>query len=260
MSDLKLGVQQVAFVIVGFRRNARAMTLTVAMPIVLLVLFNSIFGGSQTTTALPSGARLGLHAYFTAGIIAYSIMLTGFSSLLVSITTAREAGRLKRYRGTPLPSWVFLSAQIVANIVVIAVMVAALLLIGRLAYGISIPTGSFGPFVAYVLVGTATMCALGIALSRFTTTPDAAAALGPFTTVILGFISGTFVPVSTLPDWLRQLGRVFPLAHLAQGLQTSMLTHGGHFDATNLIVLAAWFAGGLIVAVRRFAWEPLAVA
>jgi len=258
VSDLALCARQTRFVMVGFRRNPRAVTLTIVMPVVLLVLFNSIFEGNGTNTMVRAGESLPLHSYFTAGIMAYAIMLTGFSSLLIAITTAREAGRLKRYRGTPMPAWVFLTAQIVANIAVIGLMVIALLLIGHFAYDVSVPAGSLGQLVVYVVVGTATMCALGIAMSRVTTTPDAATAIGPFTVVILGFISGTFVPVSQLPDWLRQLGRIFPLAHLAQGLQSSLVPHGGGLDATNLLVLTLWGAGGLIVAVRRFAWEPLA--
>jgi len=65
------------------------------------------------------------------------------------------------------------------------------------------------------------------------------------------------VPVSQLPGWLEQVGRVFPLAHLAQGLQGS-LVNGGGLDATNVGVLVLWGAVGLAVAVRTFQWEPLA--
>jgi ABC-2 type transport system permease protein len=257
VSDVALCARQTGFVILGFRRNPRALTLTVVMPIVLLVLFNSIFGSSGTSTTTVQGQPLALHSYFTAGILAYAIMLTGFSSLLVTITTAREAGRLKRYRGTPMPAWVFLTAQIAANIAVILVMVVALLLIGRLAYNIEVPTSAIGPIIFYVILGTATMCALGIALSRLTTTTDAATAVGPFTTVILGFISGTFVPVSQLPNWLREIGRFFPLAHLAEGLQQSLLPHHSGLDGANVLALVLWGAIALVVAVRRFAWEPL---
>lgn len=257
MSDLALAVRQTRFVLLGRQRDARALLFTIVLPIVLLVMFNSIFGTGRTTTSVR-GAHLALHAYFTAGIIAYAIMLNGFSSLLIAITTDREAGRLKRYRGTPMPAWVFLGAEIVANIVVIAAMVIALLVIGRLAYDVRVPASAFGPLAVYVVVGTAAMCSLGIALTRVTTTSDAAAAIGPFATVILGFISGTFVPVSQLPGWLEQLGRVFPLAHLAQGLQGALLPHGGGLDGTNVAVLAAWGTLGLAVAVRSFRWEPQA--
>jgi ABC-2 type transport system permease protein len=256
VSDVALELRQTGFVLVGFRRNARAVVFVIVMPIVLLLLFNSIFGSGTSTTRVRD-THIALHAYFTAGIIAYAIMLSAFSSLMISITTAREAGRLKRFRGTPMPPWVFLGAQILANIVLIAVMVVALLIIGRIAYDVRVPAAQIGALVVYVVLGTASLCALGIALTRFTTTPDAASAIGPFTTVILGFISGTFIPVSQLPGWLADVGRVFPLAHLAEGLQASLLPHGGGLDATNLAVLGAWGVIGIVLALRTFAWEPL---
>jgi ABC-2 type transport system permease protein len=257
VSDLALELRQTRYVLAGFLRNARAVVFVIVMPIVLLVLFNSIFGSATSTTRVR-GAHIALHAYFTAGIIAYAIMLSAFSSLMISITTAREAGRLKRYRGTPMPPWVFLGAQILANIALVMVMVVALLILGRVAYDVHVPAGQIGSLAVYVVVGTAALCSLGIALTRFTTTPDAASAIGPFATVILGFISGTFIPVSQLPGWLSDLGRVFPLAHLAEGLQASLLPHGGGLDATNLAVLVTWGLAGLALALRTFAWEPLA--
>jgi ABC-2 type transport system permease protein len=257
VSDVGLAFEQTRFALTGRLRDARALLFTIVLPIVLLVLFNSIFGTKNTTTNVR-GAHLALHAYFTAGIIAYAIMLNSFSALLIGITTDREAGRLKRYRGTPMPPWVFLGGEIAANIVVIGVMVVALLVIGSVAYNIRIPTSAYGPLAVYVVLGTAAMCSIGIALTRFTTTADAASAIGPFATVILGFISGTFVPVSQLPGWLEQVGRVFPLAHLAQGLQGTLLPHGAGLDGTNVAVLAAWGTAGLAVAVRAFRWEPQA--
>ena len=257
MSTLALWVRQTGFVLLGRRRDRRALVFTIVMPIVLMVLFNSIFGTSHTTTKVH-GEDLALHAYFTAGIIAYAIMLNGFSSLLIGFTTDREAGRLKRYRGTPMPSSVFLGAEVAANIVIVGGMVVVLLLLGKVAYNISIPAAGVAPLVIYVVLGTATMCTLGIALTAVTTTADAASAIGPFATVILGFISGTFVPVSQLPGWLEAVGRVFPLAPLAEGLQGALLPHAARLHGGDVLSLVLWGAAGLVVSIRTFRWEPVA--
>jgi ABC-2 type transport system permease protein len=84
---------------------------------------------------------------------------------------------------------------------------------------------------------------------------------GAFSAVPLSFISGVFIPVDQLPDWLQEIGRVFPLAHLFDGLQTTLApaaTASG-LSGTNVGVLALWAVAGLVVAVRRFRWEPQAV-
>lgn len=260
MSDLALTVRQTAFNLRGGLRNARAVVFTIVMPVVFLVLFNSVFSGSNGTTRF-NGATIDFAAYFTPGIIAYSIMLSGFNGLLIALTTNRERGILKRYRGTPMPPWVFLSAQILQTVVTMLAMAATIVVIGWAAYGVHPQRNALGAFVLYVLLGSATMCALGIACTRITTTADSASAIGPFATVILAFVSGVFIPVSSLPSWLRDVGRVFPLAHLAEGLQRtySPATSGSGINATNLAVLAAWGLAALAVALRTFKWEPQGV-
>jgi ABC-2 type transport system permease protein len=97
-----------------------------------------------------------------------------------------------------------------------------------------------------------------MALTAFTPNPDAAASISPFTVVILSFISGVFVPIDTLPDWLEQIGRVFPLFHLADGLQTTLAPNAGGIGlgAENVAFLVLWAAIGVAIAARRFHWEP----
>jgi ABC-2 type transport system permease protein len=252
-------IRQAAYGLVGFRRDPRAMVFSVVMPVVLLVLFGSVIGGDTQTTKIGA-LTIPIDSYFTAGITAYSIMLIGFSSLMISVVTARESGLLKRYRGTPMPSWVFLAAQILQTMVTIVLLVAVLLAIGIAAFGVTLDASGAVAFVVYAVVGAATMCALGLAVSRAATTVDVASSIGPFGTVILAFVSGVFVPVKELPDWLVQVGRVFPLAHLAEGLQRAVTpaASGTGIDGGNLAVLALWGVVALGVAIRRFRWEPTA--
>jgi len=74
--------------------------------------------------------------------------------------------------------------------------------------------------------------------------------------VILSFISGVFIPTEQLPDSLVQIGRVFPLAHLAEGLQGGFAGGSVHISGENAGVLALWGAVGIFVAARSFRWEP----
>jgi ABC-2 type transport system permease protein len=257
VSDVALMVQQAAFGIRGGFRNVRAVVFTIVFPIVLLVMFNSVFSGKNGTTKFE-GARIDFASYFTPGIVAYSIMLTGFSGLLIALTTDRERGLLKRYRGTPMPPWVFLGGQILQSVAMVLIMAVGLIAIGAIAYDVHVRSEAFGALALYLVLGTATMCSLGIALTRVTTTADAASAVGPFLTVILGFVSGVFISTDNLPAWLEDLGRVFPLAHLAEGLQRcfSPASTGSALDGANVAVLAAWGVVGLAVAIRTFRWDP----
>lgn len=171
MSDRVIVLAQARMAVLVALRTPRTVIFTIAFPIILLVLFNSIFnaGGNETAT-LPGDLKLSAEAYFTAGI----------------------AGQIIRAE-----------AQALA-------MATVLLAIGAVAYGIPVPAATFPAFVLYLLLGTATLCSLGIALSAFTPTPDAASTFAPFSVVILSFVSGVWIPVEQLPSWLESIGKLFP--------------------------------------------------
>jgi len=255
VTDLALAVAQTRYAMRGFLRDPRALVLMVVMPVFLVVILNTVFHGSTRF----AGARVPVGSYYTASMTAYVVMMTGFGSLLISVTTARERGLLKRFRGTPMPSWIYLASEIGQNIVVVAATSVVLLAVGVAFYHVKVSGHLLAGLAVYVLVGTACFSALGLAATRVATTTDAASAMGPFSTVVLSFISGVFVPVALMPSWLVTLGKLFPLEHVAHGLQTAFLVPGSTgITAADLGVLVAWGAAGILVAVRTFRWEPLA--
>lgn len=254
MNDVSLSIAQTRYSLRGFLRDPRALVISVIMPLFLVVILNTIFRGKTEF----DGVRVPVGSYYTASISAYVVMMTGFGSLLLSVTAARERGLLKRFRGSPMPSWVYLVSQIVQMLVVVLATVVVLVAVGVAFYGVR-PSGRVVvDLLVYVIVGTAAFCALGLATTRFCVTTDAASALGPFTTVVLSFISGVFVPVALMPKWLVDLGKFFPLEHLAHGLQTAVLLNsGGGISYSDLAIVAAWGFVGLLAALRLFRWEPL---
>jgi ABC-2 type transport system permease protein len=255
MSDLALATAQTRYALRGFLRQPRTLIVTVAMPVVLLVLFNTIF---RSRTTVFDGRHVSEAAWYTASMVSYEIMITGFSSLLISVTTARERGLLKRFRGTPMPSGVYLAAQIVETIVVVAVAVAVLVAVGVVFYHVKMTSQTLVGLVVYTVAGTACFCSVALAMTRVCTTTDSASAIGPSSAIILSFISGVFITVDVMPAWLLDFAKLFPLEHLARGLQTAFVVpHSSGITAANLAVLAIWGVGGLVVAVRTFRWEPL---
>jgi ABC-2 type transport system permease protein len=252
VNDLGLTITQTRYSLRGFLRDPRAILITVAMPIFLVVILNTIFRG-ETRFA---GMKVPAGAYYTASITAYVVMMTGFGSLLLSVTAARERGLLKRFRGTPMPSWIYIVSQVLQLLVVVTTTVVALIAVGLGFYHVSLSVHMVVGLVTYVLVGTACFSSLALAASRLCTTNDAASAFGPFSTVVLSFFSGVFVPVALMPKWLVDVGKVFPLEHVAHGLQTAFLVpNSSGVSASDVGVLVAWGVAGLLVAVRTFRWE-----
>lgn len=255
MSDLRLALHQTRWALLTILRVRENVVFILAFPIVLLVLFCSIFGGGDTTE-LRGGGNISAAGYFTGAMAAYAILSTAFSALAISLVNQRETGQLKRLRGTPLPSWVFVVAQMLRVIVLAVVIVTILLLIGALAFGVDLDAAAVARIALFGAVGTTTMAALAMALTAVTRSADTASTLAPFLAVMLSFISGVFLPIELLPDWLATLGSVFPLAPLAEGLHRALVQDGGGVAIENVLVPAAWALVGLAVAVRWFRWEP----
>ena len=259
MSDAALVARMTLYGLKGLHRNSRVLIFTIVFPVLLLVLFASVFGDESDTIEIGS-ATVPVDAYFTAGITAYAIMASAFSTLAIGLTSQRESGQLKRLRGTPLPSWAFITAQILRAVALVAAMTIVLFLIGYLAYDVEVTGEGVAGIVVSVVLATAAFAALGVALTVVTPTAEAASTIAPFAGVLLGFISGVWIPVDQLPDWLVEVGRVFPLAHLAESLQRAVAdpSLGTGLTGENVAVLAAWGIAGLIVAARGFRWEPQA--
>jgi ABC-2 type transport system permease protein len=256
VNDLAVVLSQARYNLISLGRNRQAILFQVALPVFLLILFASVFGKNNTTTT-ASGATLDLDAYFTAGMMAYALTGSSFTTLAIALTTLRETGQLKRFRGTPIPSWAFIVSLILRSLALVAAMVVVLGLVAHFAYGVDFRAGTIGELILYLVLGTFTMCTLGIALSCVTTSVEATSAVAPFSIVILSFISGVFIPTDQLPNWLVEIGKVFPLAHLASGLQDALVPGSGSgVDGANVAILAGWGIAGLAVAARRFRWEP----
>jgi ABC-2 type transport system permease protein len=259
MDDLRLAAVQARYALLTSFRTPRVVVFALAFPIVLLVLFNSIFSAGGPDTIHFDGRTISAEAYFTAGMAAYAIGLSTFTNLAVGITAQRESGQLKRLRGTPMPTWTFVAAQVMRAGVLVAMMCVALVAIGVLAYGVDPSAERLVGFVVYAALGTLAFCALGIAITSYTPTVDSASTVGPFAMVLLSFVSGVFVSVDNLPGWLEHVGSVFPLYHLANGLQTCLAPGGGTGLAWNHVaVLALWGMAGVYSAMQRFRWEPQA--
>jgi ABC-2 type transport system permease protein len=256
MPDVRLVVVQVRFQLTSLARNRRALIFGTIFPIVLLVMFNSVFVSENDTVDI-AGATVTAHAYFTAAMIAYAVLGAGFNQLAIGLVGQRESGQLKRLRGTPVPTWTFVVATVLRVVLSTSATALVLLAIGRFAYDVQVTAEALAEVIVYVLLGTATMCAIGIAATTVLTDIESASAALPFAAVLLAFISGIFVPVDQLPGWLADIGRIFPLYHLAAGLQRALGTAGDTaLDAGDVAALALWALGGIAFAARRFRWEP----
>ena len=250
-----LVLHQARFDLLGFLRNRQARFFTLVLPILFLVIFVSVFGNDKIG---PEHVKAS--TYYVPGLAALGVIAGSFVNLVISITAQREAGVLKRRRSTPVPAWVLIAGRALVAIVVALAVMTVLLLIGRFAYGVRLPASTLPGVVLTAIVGAIAFCCLGYALSTAIRSADAAQPMVQAIMLPLYFISGVFIPNVSLPRWLRDVAKVFPVQHLAGGLRQAFdpATRGAGIVWSDLGVLLAWGAVGLAVALTRFAWTPVA--
>jgi ABC-2 type transport system permease protein len=252
---LPLVVHQARFDLLGFLRNRQARFFTLVLPLLFLVIFNGVFGGNEV-----GPANLPAKLFYVPGICALAVIAASFINLVISITVLREEGILKRRRATPVPAWVLIAGRTLTAIGVSLVSVIVLLLVGRFAYSVHLPARHIPGFTITVVVGSISFCVLAYAFSTAVKNEDAAQPMVQAVMLPLYFISGVFIPAVTLPAWLRDVAKIFPVQHLADGLQYGFRpgATGIGLVWSDLGVLALWAGIGLAVALRRFSWLPKA--
>ena len=238
-----------------FWRDPTAVFFTVALPIIFLFIFVSIFGNEPTRVG---NREVKGSTYYLPAIVTLALVSATTVNLAISVATARERGILKRLRSTPLPPWVFMAGRICTSTVVSVLLVVVVTGIGRLVYGVDVPTRTLPGLAAAVLVGTAALCCLGFALTAAIPSENAAPAVTNAVILPLYFFSGIFIPNDDIPRGMRLVGDLFPVKHLFQALLTAYnpFTTGAGFEWEHLAVLAGWGMAGLLVATRTFRWAP----
>jgi ABC-2 type transport system permease protein len=259
MSDLKLVWNEFRYQRRSFRRDPQALFFAIGLPLLYVVIFVSLFG-NQALDFVYNGqpGPLKAHTPMLAGFIAIGVVSTTFFNLAVDLVQERESGILKRFRGTPLPTWAFIAGHVGTAVVLGFAVSIALLGLGGGAYGIPIPVAGLPAVFLALLVSCAAFSCLAFAFTLAVRKAGAAVPLGTGITLTLYFLSGNFFLVEHPPLVLRVLGDTFPIKHLNNALLTPLNpnTHGTRIEWLDLLVIAAWGIGGLILALRFFRWTP----
>jgi ABC-2 type transport system permease protein len=237
-----------------FWRDPASVFFTVLLPLIFLFIFATIFG-NETIEELGG---IKTSTYYVPAIITLAVVSATMVSPAISLTQDRENGVLKRVRGTPLPSWVFIAGR-VGNAVVISLLMAVVLtLIGRVVYDVAIPDTTLPAALLTLVVGAAAFNCIGIALTVAIPSQDAAPAVTNAVALPLYFISGIFIPETEIPDGVLHVADVFPFRHFFEALFDAFdpATTGSGLELGNLAVVVLWGAAALVIAARWFRWTP----
>ncbi|WP_406461832.1 ABC transporter permease [Streptomyces sp. NBC_01622] len=254
-----LGLRRGALELKQFFRQRDQVVFTFAFPVVFLFLFASIFKDDVR------GAGVTASQLYVPAMMAAGIMSTSFQSLGISIAIERDEKVLRRLRGTPMPPAAYFLGKIWLVLVTGLLETAILLVVGTSFYGVDLPSSAtkwldFG----WIFVLGLTACALlGIAVSSVPKSGKSATSVVVLPFLVLQFISGVYISIDTIPDWMLNIGALFPLKWMCQGLRgvflpssAQVLEQAGSWEFGKIaLVLGAWCVGGLLLCLLTFRWK-----
>ncbi|MFC7644594.1 ABC transporter permease [Streptosporangium lutulentum] len=234
-SAIRLGLSRAAIETRMFFREKDAVIFTFSFPIILLVIFGSIFADDL------EGTGLNVSQLYVAGLIG-SAAMTGFQNLGINIAGDRDDGTLKRLRGTPLPAGSYFIGKALNTLFISFVQVVILLTIGVTMFGLELPSEAarWATFVWVFVLGVFGSSLLGIAASSLPRSAKSASAVIAMPFVVLQFISGVFIPIGQLPRGWWTSPRCSPSSGCARvSARSSSVTPVPHWRSRNHTSLTA---------------------
>jgi ABC-2 type transport system permease protein len=254
-----IGRRRIVLELRQFFRDRDSAVWNFALPVLLMVIFGSVFGGQ---TLGPTGITFA--QYFVAGMIASGILYTSFQNLAIAIPMEREDGTLKRLRGTPMPKASYFIGKIGTVFVTYVAQVTILIVVGVLFYGIEVPDSAakWWTFTWVSVLGLIACTLSGIAFSVVPRSGKGASAIVSPIVLVLQFTSGVFFLFQDLPSWMQSFASLFPLKWLTQGMRyvflpdsAAALEVAGAWELPKVaLVLGIWCVIGLVCALVFFRW------
>jgi ABC-2 type transport system permease protein len=216
-------------------RRGESLLITVVVPVVLLIFFGAIGGGTPD--------------FLVPGILALAVMSTSMVSLGIATAYERYYGALKRLLGSPLPRSSLIAAKTLAVLLVEIVQIVILVILARVMFDWR-PGGSPLLAVVALVLGSIAFAGLGLLMAG-TLRAEATLAVANGLYLVFILLGGFILPLDRLPGAIDTLAHVLPAAALADATRAAL--SGGSQDVVGpLALLAAWAVVTLGAAVATF--------
>ncbi|KAA9165569.1 ABC transporter permease [Amycolatopsis acidicola] len=231
------------------RRYPSMTVLLAGMPIVFLLLFVYVFGGTLGDgLGTPGGGRAAYVNYVTPAIILMTITAV-VQGTAISVATDLTEGIIARFRTMAIARVSVLTGHVVGSVV--QALISLTLVIGvALLVGFR-PTASFGEWLAtagFLIVVTFALVWLSVALGQVSKSVETASNL-PMPLILLPFLSSGFVPTDSMPAGLRWIAEYQPFTPIIETMRGLLL---GTPIGNNAYFALGWCA---LIALGGYLWS-----
>lgn len=199
-------------------RDRTTLIFGLVQPVLLLVLFSQVFAG---VGALPALAAYGGYTNFLVPATLVNVALTTAMSSGAGVVAESRGGMMSRFRIMPVTLLTVLVARSIADAVRLAVQLVVVVVAAIALLGFR-PAGGGVGMVGALLVALVVGWGLGwifIALATWAGRAEAVQALSMLALFPLMFGSSAYLPLETMPTWVRVLSSVNPLTYAIEAVR-----------------------------------------
>src|SRR5262249_40663838 len=244
-----------------FARPPQLLVMPPILAALFMIIFRYVFGG-----AINPGGDLDYVDFLIPGFIAQSFLWNEMN-IPAGIAEDSTSGVYDRLRSLPIPRVAVMAGRSLADTLFNGGSLAIIVGLG-FPVGFRRPARAGAVTAALVVIGAAIF-----AFSWFFISPgliagkaQAATSLSTLVVVPLTFVSGAFVPVSSMPGWLHWFAANQPVTVLINAVRSLMLGGAdaagvGHTTSSWVVLSLLWCAGILalfsVLTSARFARSRL---
>ncbi|MDE2839548.1 MAG: ABC transporter permease [Chloroflexota bacterium] len=244
-------------------REPGAMFMALILPLAVFLALGFSVGVIEIPVERDTGVVEMFHVrdVLLAGNIAWVAAVFGIIALPQTLVEFRQHGIFRRYRVTPMPSYMLIIAPLAVGAAVIVVSLALMLVVGWLVLNIRFG-GSAAMVALAIFVSYLAFAALGTAVTARIRNTRTGLGLGLVLFAPMLVLSGAFGPRQAFPTALQLVGDWLPLTH-AYDLLT-FLWLGATWETETTIGVPVWvsfaYLGGIAAvcvaaSVRLFRWD-----
>jgi ABC-2 type transport system permease protein len=223
------------------RRNKRYLIFTVALPVLLYLIF-----AKQNATAYGVSYK----AFYMVGMASFGAFSGAFNNNTIRISQERKDGWIRQLRLTPLPANGYVVAKIIASMAITVPSIVIVLLLGRFYGGVQLPAWKWIVIAVTIWLGTLIFAALAVAVG-YKLDPNSVQPVAFVIYFLFVIFGGLWFPLS---GGLKKFGEFTP-TYMVVKISTDVLSGGTVqvIDVVGILIWLAIFVGLATVAVRSTA-------
>ncbi len=193
-------------------------------------------------TAASQQGRTDNARYALAGFTAFGALSVGMFGVGVVLAMDRDRGLLALKRAFPMPAGAYLTSKLVLSSVLSGIIALLSSLVAISVVNVPLPLPRLIALIGVNVIGVLPFCALGLYIGTLIKGASSGAVLNAIY-LPMSFLSGLWVPLSSVPHALAITAPLWPAYHLAQLNRAAL----ADIPASNLTIHLAYLVAMTIV-------------